>query len=256
MANERLRATLAKSGYTEAALAEELGLDPKSVQRWITRDRTPRRSTAYRAAKLLNASASWLWPELDATREAASQAEMVGFYPHRSQVPRQLWLDLIDSAKEQIGLLAYASLFLPEENPETIALLNRKAREGVNIRLVLGDPDSPEAELRGQEERLYEAIPARIRMAIAYYRPLLGIPGISFHLHRTTLYNSIFRFDDELLINQHVYGTYGYLAPILHVRKVEGGDLFDMYSTSFERVWEESYEANETIIPRPARQPS
>lgn len=40
MPNERLRATLLESGYDERTLADELGLDHKSVQRWITRDVT------------------------------------------------------------------------------------------------------------------------------------------------------------------------------------------------------------------------
>ena len=44
-----------------------------------------------------------------------------------------------------------------------------------------------------------------------------------------------------MLINQHIYGTYGYLAPILHLRRVPGADLYDTYMRSFELVWEESY---------------
>jgi hypothetical protein len=45
------------------------------------------------------------------------------------------------------------------------------------------------------------------------------------------------------LINQHIYGAYGYIAPILHVRKVSGADLFETYMKSFELIWnEESYE--------------
>jgi len=43
-----------------------------------------------------------------------------------------------------------------------------------------------------------------------------------------------------MLINQHVYGMYGYLAPMLHLRRMDGGDFFDMYAKSFERVWEVS----------------
>jgi hypothetical protein len=38
-----------------------------------------------------------------------------------------------------------------------------------------------------------------------------------------------------------VYGTYGYMALILHLRRVEGGTLFDTYARSFELVWGESY---------------
>ena len=84
-------------------------------------------------------------------------------------------------------------------------------------------------------------IPGRVRMALAYYRPLVGVPGVEFHLHRTTLYNTMIRFDDQMLINQHIYGTYGYMAPVLHLRRVDTGDLFTTYERSVERVWEESY---------------
>jgi transcriptional regulator with XRE-family HTH domain len=229
---------LINGGYTEQLLAEELGLDPKSVQRWITRGITPRRTAAYRAARLLDVPAAWLWPNLESDGEATSRSEIVTHYPHRANTPRHLWSDLLASARSDIWLLANASLFLPEENPDSIDMIRTKAEQGVRVRILLGDPDSPEMALRGIEERLYDAIPARIRMALTYYSPLVGVPGVEFMLHRTSLYNSIFRFDDQMLVNQHLYGTYGYIAPILHLRRVEGGDLFDTYLASFERVWE------------------
>jgi hypothetical protein len=76
-------------------------------------------------------------------------------------------------------------------------------------------------------------------MALAYYRPLLGAPGIEFRQHATCLYNSIFRFDDQMLVNQHVYGVYGYMAPLLHLRRMHDGGLFDTYISSFQRIWDE-----------------
>jgi len=36
MVNTHLRATLRANGYTEADLARELGVDAKTVQRWVT----------------------------------------------------------------------------------------------------------------------------------------------------------------------------------------------------------------------------
>jgi hypothetical protein len=160
--------------------------------------------------------------------------QVVAFYPHRADTPKRLWMDLLIGAQEEINLFANASLFLPEENPEAIEIINNKAASGVRVRILLGDPAHPTMELRGREERLFDAIPGRIRMALAYYR--------EFRLHGTSLYNSIFRYDDQMLVNQHVYGTYGYLAPILHLRKVPSGDLFETYMRSFELVWsEESY---------------
>jgi hypothetical protein len=168
--------------------------------------------------------------------------QVVAFYPHRSDTPKKLWMDLLVQAREEVSLFANASLFLPEENPEAIEILGAKAAGGVRVRILLGDPAHPAMELRGKEERLFEAIPGRIRMALAYYRPLVGVEGVEFRLHGTSLYNSIFRYDDQMLVNQHIYGTYGYMAPILHLRKVAGSDLFETYIKSFELVWrEESY---------------
>lgn len=246
MPNERLRATLLDSDYDERSLAAELGLDPKSVQRWITRDITPRRSTAERAAKLLGVSSLWLWPTLAADRQAASQAEIVTLYPHRSEVPRHLWLDLLSTANKRIWLYANASLFLPEDNPESIDIIKQKADSGTDVRILMADPDSELCMRRGVEERLFEAIPSRVRMALSYYAPLVGVPGIEFRLQEETLYNSIFAYDDDMLINQHVYGTYGYMAPTLHLRRMEGGDFFDMYVRSFNRVWEISSEIEDS----------
>ena len=240
MPNERFRSTLSESEYDEYSLAREIGLDPKSVQRWITRNVTPRRATAQRAARLLGVSASWLWPELEPDRESASHAEIVTLYPHRSEVPNHLWLDLLTSSEQRVWLYANASLFLPEDNPESIEIIAKKAESGVQVRVLMADPDSPECALRGVEERLFDAIPARVRMALAYYAPLVGVPGVEFRLQRATLYNSIFVYDEEMLINQHVYGMYGYMAPILHLRHIEGGDFFSIYIRSFERVWENS----------------
>ena len=244
MANDRLRSTLRSTGFSESALAEELGVDPKTIQRWITKGRTPHRLTAMRAAKILDVPAEWLWPDLERTDSGTAGGEVVHFYPHRAQVPRNVWLELVLSAKRRVDFITYASLFLGEENPEAIEILKHKAANGVRVRIALGDPESPEVALRGREEGMPEGIPGRVRMALAYYRPIVSAPGVTFHLHRTTLYNSIYRFDDQMMINQHAYGTYGYMAPILHLRKMDGADLFTMYERSFERAWAESYPHN------------
>ena len=52
------------------------------------------------------------------------------------------------------------------------------------MRLLTADPDSPECAKRGVEEQLFDAIPARVRMALSYYAPLVGVPGVEFRLHR------------------------------------------------------------------------
>ncbi|MFF5206490.1 hypothetical protein [Streptosporangium sp. NPDC000396] len=49
-----------------------------------------------------------------------------------------------------------------------------------------------------------------------------------------------------MLINQHIFGAYGYIAPLLHLRRIDGGDFFDTYVRSFERVWDISYPIEES----------
>lgn len=80
-----------------------------------------------------------------------------------------------------------------------------------------------------------------------HYQPLIGVPGIEIHLHRTTLYNSIYRADDDLLVNAHVWGVNAYSAPVLHLRRLVAGSLFDTYAASFEAVWAAS-EAVQPLI--------
>lgn len=63
-------------------------------------------------------------------------------------------------------------------------------------------------------------------------------PDIGFRLHDSTLYNSIYRADDEMLVNPHVYGIGAYMAPVLHLRRLPGGGLFDTYANSIDHTWE------------------
>ena len=51
------------------------------------------------------------------------------------------------------------------------------------------------------------------------------------------LYNSILRFDDQMLVNPHIYSVPAFRAPVLHLRRIPGGPLFDTYVECFEHVW-------------------
>jgi hypothetical protein len=62
-------------------------------------------------------------------------------------------------------------------------------------------------------------------------------------MHRTTLYTSIFQFDDQMLVNPHVYGLLAAYAPTLHLRRVGSGGMFETYLRSFERVWQDALPA-------------
>ena len=79
---------------------------------------------------------------------------------------------------------------------------------------------------------------AKIRNVLILYRPLRRLDGTEFRLHKTILYNSIYRGDDQLLVNTHVQGMPAANAPLWHLRKIAGGQFAAVYLDSFERVWE------------------
>jgi hypothetical protein len=72
---------------------------------------------------------------------------------------------------------------------------------------------------------------------LTLYRPLLASENAEIRLHQTVLYNSIYRADEQLLVNQHVYGIPAAHAPVFCFRESEGGDMVAAYRDSFERVW-------------------
>ena len=79
---------------------------------------------------------------------------------------------------------------------------------------------------------------AKIRNALALYRTLRAVESVEFRFHRTVLYNSIYRADDQLLVNTHIYGVPAARAPVWHLKKIPGGEITGLYLESFERVWE------------------
>ena len=72
------------------------------------------------------------------------------------------------------------------------------------------------------------------------YRPLAAVEDIEIRLHRTVLYNSIYRADDQLLVNQHTYGIPAAQAPVFCLCDAVGGEMAALYLDSFEHVWASS----------------
>ncbi|MEV5895774.1 helix-turn-helix domain-containing protein [Nonomuraea fuscirosea] len=238
MANERLRAALLQKGVSIADLAAAIEVDPKTVERWVTKNREPYRKHRFATASYLGVDETYLWPDALSPEQvtSASQSEIIAIHPHRWAVPRDIWGRLFGAASEEIGVLAFSGLFLADDGG-MVRLFADKARAGVRVRILLGDPDSAEVAQRGADEGVGESMAAQIRSALVFYRPITGLDNVEIRLHRTVLYNSIYRADDEFLINMHVYGTRAGNAPVLHLRRVAGGDMVATYAESFEKVW-------------------
>ena len=117
-------------------------------------------------------------------------------------------------------------------------MLADAAGRGAQVRLCFGDPDSDAVATRDREEELGGTLAHKIRSALTYYRPLAGVEGCELRLHSTTLYASLFRYDEEIMVNPHAYGQPASANPTLHLRRLDGGQLVDHYIACFKRVWE------------------
>jgi hypothetical protein len=242
MPNDRLRDALLRNGLTPTQVATSINVDTKTVERWISTNRTPYQRHRHAIAAMVRETENYLWPDAVAPERKAeiADSEVVKIFPHRNSIPVELWDRLINDASAHINILVHAALFLVER-PKFIKDLTKKAASGTRVRLLFGDPDGPDVARRSEEEDLGEGVlAARIRNALASYRPLAEVEGVKIRFHSTTLYNSIFRFDDEMIINTHVYGIQGAHAPSLHLRRLSAGDFFETYAESFETVWHKS----------------
>jgi transcriptional regulator with XRE-family HTH domain len=239
MPNERLRALLLERRVTPAKLAEAVEVDPKTIERWIVGGRVPYRRHRFNVAAFFGVDESYIWPDALDRDEivAASESEIIAVYPHRWAMPRDAWGHLFGQAVDEIGILMYAGIFMAED-AGLKRLLADKAKSGVRVRILLGDPDSPYVAERGQAEGIDDAIVAKVRSAIVLFKPLLASENVEIRLHGTILYNSIYRADEQLLVNTHIYGMAANNAPVFHLRKIPGGDMASSYLESFERVWD------------------
>ena len=225
MRNQHLQQAMAQAGVTSDALASQLGVDPKTVDRWLRQGRVPHRRHRDGVSRIVGVPVHRLWTSPDAEMHPSNaSAELVRLYTHRSEIAAPLWRSFLDSATLCFDVLAYAGLFLPEQTYGLPQLLEQRARGGVQIRLLLGDPESQAVQLRGEEEGIGDAVAIKSRNAVQLYAPLAQVEGVEVRLHATTLYTSIYRVDDEMIANPHVLGLPAAQSPALHLRRSAAGE--------------------------------
>jgi transcriptional regulator with XRE-family HTH domain len=239
--NERLRTTMLRAGISVEELADCAEVDTKTVERWISVGRLPHRQHRWATARRLGVDEAYLWPDVlrrsPARRQAASRSEVVELYPDRASVPRELWLRLLNEVQEYVDVLVFSGTFYAQVQPHIASMLAGAAKRGVRVRLCFGDPGSEAVAVRDREEGIGSTLAAKIRSALTYYRSLADMDGCEVRLHSTTLYASLFRYDDEILANPHAYGEPASANPVLHLRRIDGGSVAGHYLASFERVW-------------------
>ncbi|MFJ4246014.1 helix-turn-helix domain-containing protein [Streptomyces iakyrus] len=209
------------ANVTIEALADHLGIDPKSVDRWLNSDRTPHARNAEAAAKFLGADAYHLWPKLGERRRSTptAQDEVVACYPMRSTVPYGLWRSTLAGATTVIDLAVSNLLFLADTVWDLPTLLADKSAAGVRVRIVA--PEDPAGPVTG----LGDVFPS-----------LLSVPGLRLSTH-PGLRADMMRADDDLLVTTPFDGLTPALAPVLHLRRLGAAPMVGGYLATLDHLY-------------------
>jgi hypothetical protein len=239
--NDRLAEALADRQLSSSAVAAHLQVDPRTVDRWVEdAARIPRAPFRVALARLVEVPAGVLWPGAGAAPQAA--AELMALYPSRAALSAAQVMTLLRDAHERVDVLALSALWLWDAVPGFGPTLTAKAADGVAVRVCLGDPAGASARTRGVEEGIGDGQTHRCALSLTYARRWLGEHDGCLRLHDTTLYASMLRFDDELLVNWHLYGAPAGDSPVLHLRLGQPAGAAARALASFERVWGSAYE--------------
>jgi hypothetical protein len=245
--NDRLRLALASASIEPESLARKIGVDPKTVQRWLG-GRLPHPRHRWEICDILQQAEQYLWPEiLIGTTGVMHTSEIVSAYAHRADAPSQLWTAMLDSARRNIDLLGYSMSFFPEQHSRLAELLEEKCASGLKVRIALADPESAEVAARDALERLGGTLPSRIRATVVNLESLFPNTGIEVRFHSVPLYNALYRFDDQMLVTPYLYRLHGYQHPLLHMKRLGPAGIFESYAQQFEAVWAECQPAEEAV---------
>lgn len=135
-------------------------------------------------------------------------------------------------------MMVFSGTFYSQTLPRVARLLASAADRGAQVRLCFGDPSCAAVAIRDREEGISSTLGPKIRSALTYYRPLLEMDRCEVRLHAVTLYASLFRYDDEIMMNPHVYGEPASANPVFHLARQDDAGIAANYIGAFERVWD------------------
>jgi transcriptional regulator with XRE-family HTH domain len=246
--NERLRTAMTAKGTEIEALARQVGVDPKTVQRWLA-GRVPHPRHRWKICDIVGQPEHELWPVVGLGASGTPHtSEVVAAYAHRADAPSQLWSAMLDRVRTNIDLLGYAMLFFPEQHPQLAEIIGEKCARGLRVRIALADPDCPEVMARDGLEGLGGTLPDRIRSSAGHLEPLLSNVGVEIRYHSVPLYNALYRFDDQMLVTPYLYKLHGYQHPLLRLKRLGPAGLFESYARQFEAIWAESRSALDNAV--------
>jgi transcriptional regulator with XRE-family HTH domain len=214
--NEHLRAAIRSAGLTLEEFADIVGVDVKTVQRWLA-GRTPHPANRARVAGALDASEHELWPDAapppaaspEDGRPAPVLTDVISGFGHATDPGAPNPVDVLRSATERIELIASNVM------PGLVDLLLEKAADGCHVRAIIEDPDG-------------------------HVEPLLGADGIELHASAGGEEFGLYRADDQMLLVLHRIGVLSESPPAIVLQRRTSDGLFDRLTKEFDERWDDT----------------
>jgi transcriptional regulator with XRE-family HTH domain len=215
--NEHLRTAITGAGLTLEEFADIVGVDVKTVQRWIAGRAAPYRRNRARVAGALDTTEDALWPNAvllptespEGGQPVPVVTDVVAGYGYATDVDAPNPVDVLRSAAERIELIT------PNVVAGIVDLLLAKAAEGCPVRAIIEHAD-------GQVE------------------PLLGIDGIEIHASPGGENYGVYRADEQMLLALHRIGIHSEPSPLILIQRRTSAGLFDRLADEFEQRWEQT----------------
>ena len=237
-ANVLLRSRMQSQGLSKSALSRATGLDERTIQRSLDGETMPQAQNALAIADALNCRSSDLWPDAYVERGAATEGTVPALvYASRARIPVSVWRDLFAEATVAIDICVYGGTFLFDVIAGFDRLIIDAVGRGVSIRFVAGDPGSNAVHQRGVEESIGTSLSGRCALTLDRLAAAAAMDGVEIRVHGTPLYASIFRMDDTIIANHHIYGSPASDNPAILLRREDDAELWGKYEASFEKVW-------------------
>ncbi len=101
-------------------------------------------------AAMLGSDETDIWPQVGAARSRSE--EVLAIYPHREDVPRDLWRGLFSAAETEISILDVNELFLAEDRGVLATLENLG---GSHVATLTGERRSRDPTSPGRPQQLH-----------------------------------------------------------------------------------------------------
>jgi hypothetical protein len=195
--------------------ADVVQVDVKTVRRWIA-GRTPYPRHRTRVASALDTTEHALWPDAVPAPATSSALEptthqpgdVVADYAYSSDPAAPKPAEILAAAVEQVEIV------IPNlaSQPGDIALLRARAADGCRIRILIEDPRD-------------------------LVEPLLDVDAIEVRASPAGADHIVYRADEQILLALRHISFPEQSPPLIHLRQVNYGGLFDRLVNDFEDRW-------------------